>query len=147
MEEWKIVRIFAANYIDMSSNVMIKTISDYFKTQPVLKAWLFGSYARGEENADSDIDILVTFDNYLQSLRDGLEGITRPSRRLMKCKNITMRCVSLLMYYMEVFLLNSTAPRHRNMEPRLIQTTKSELPCPLSISIMIDVTYMSTEAV
>ena len=47
----------------MSSKVMIKTISDYFKTQPVLKAWLFGSYARGEENANSDIDILVTFDN------------------------------------------------------------------------------------
>ena len=63
MEEWEIVCIFAAKYIDMSPNVMIKTISDYFKTQPVLKAWLFGSYARGEENADSDIDILVTFDN------------------------------------------------------------------------------------
>ena len=63
LEVWKIVCIFAAKYIDMSSNVMIKTISDYFKTQPVLKAWLFGSYARGEENADSDIDILVTFDN------------------------------------------------------------------------------------
>ena len=63
MEVWKIVCIFAAKYIDMSLNVMIKTISDYFKTQPVLKAWLFGSYARGEENANSDIDILVTFDD------------------------------------------------------------------------------------
>ena len=25
---------------------MIKTIQDYFKTQPVLKAWVFGSYPR-----------------------------------------------------------------------------------------------------
>ena len=41
---------------------MIKTIQDYFKTQPVLKAWLFGSYARGEETEDSDVDILVVFD-------------------------------------------------------------------------------------
>ena len=41
---------------------MIKTIQDYFKTQPVLKAWLFGSYARGEETPDSDIDILVDLD-------------------------------------------------------------------------------------
>ena len=41
---------------------MIKTIQDYFKTQPVLKAWLFGSYARGEETPDSDVDILVVFD-------------------------------------------------------------------------------------
>ena len=28
-------------------------------TQPVLKAWLFGSYSRGEERPDSDIDILL----------------------------------------------------------------------------------------
>ena len=41
---------------------MIKTIQDYFKTQPVLKAWLFGSYARGEETPDSDIDIMVDLD-------------------------------------------------------------------------------------
>ena len=61
--EKKIVCIFVVKYIDMSSNVMIETISDYFKTQPVLKAWLFGSYARGEENANSDVDILVAFDD------------------------------------------------------------------------------------
>ena len=42
---------------------MIKTIQDYFKTQPVLKAWVFGSYARGEEREDSDIDLLVSFDH------------------------------------------------------------------------------------
>ena len=41
---------------------MIKTIQEYFKTQPVLKAWLFGSYARGEETPDSDIDIMVDLD-------------------------------------------------------------------------------------
>ena len=41
---------------------MIKTIQDYFKTQPVLKAWIFGSYARGEETPDSDVDILVDLD-------------------------------------------------------------------------------------
>ena len=37
---------------------MVKTIADYFKTQPVLKAWLFGSFARGEEKSNSDVDIL-----------------------------------------------------------------------------------------
>ncbi len=41
---------------------MIETIREYFKTQPVLKAWIFGSYARGEETEDSDVDILVVFD-------------------------------------------------------------------------------------
>lgn len=41
---------------------MTKTIADYFKTQPVLKAWLFGSYSRGEQTKDSDVDILVLLD-------------------------------------------------------------------------------------
>ena len=30
--------------------------------QPVVKAWLFGSYSRGEETPDSDVDILVEYD-------------------------------------------------------------------------------------
>ena len=42
--------------------MMTKTIADYFKTQPVLKAWLFGSYSRGEQTKDSDVDILVLLD-------------------------------------------------------------------------------------
>ena len=46
----------------MSTKVMIQLIADYFKTQPVLKAWLFGSFARGEETEDSDLDILVEYD-------------------------------------------------------------------------------------
>ena len=41
---------------------MIQLIADYFKTQPVLKAWIFGSFSRGEETSDSDIDILVVLD-------------------------------------------------------------------------------------
>ena len=36
------------------------TIKEYFKTQPIEKAWVFGSFSRGEERVDSDIDILVT---------------------------------------------------------------------------------------
>ncbi|MCR5551314.1 MAG: nucleotidyltransferase domain-containing protein [Bacteroidales bacterium] len=45
------------------STEMIETIREYFKTQPVLKAWIFGSYARGEETPESDVDILVVFDD------------------------------------------------------------------------------------
>ena len=47
----------------MSTEAMTKLIADYFKTQPVLKAWLFGSFARGEETPQSDVDILVEFDH------------------------------------------------------------------------------------
>ena len=46
----------------MSTQMMTQQIAEYFKTQPVLKAWLFGSFARGEQTEDSDVDILVEFD-------------------------------------------------------------------------------------
>jgi predicted nucleotidyltransferase len=40
----------------------IDAISSYFKTRPVLKAYLFGSYVRGQADKISDIDILVDLD-------------------------------------------------------------------------------------
>jgi predicted nucleotidyltransferase len=40
----------------------INLIKDFFSRQPVLKAYLFGSYSRGEENENSDLDILVELD-------------------------------------------------------------------------------------
>lgn len=46
----------------MSTNAIQQSIAEYFKTQPVVKAWLFGSFARGEESPLSDVDILVQFD-------------------------------------------------------------------------------------
>ena len=47
----------------MSTQAMTQIIADYFKTQPVVKAWLFGSFARGEETPESDVDILVQYDD------------------------------------------------------------------------------------
>ncbi len=41
----------------------IKIISDYLHTQPVKKAYLFGSYARGEQDEVSDIDLMVELDD------------------------------------------------------------------------------------
>lgn len=40
---------------------IIGKIRDYFRTQPIDKAWLFGSFSRGEETLKSDVDILVEF--------------------------------------------------------------------------------------
>lgn len=48
--------------IKSATQKYIRDITEYFKGQPVLKAWLFGSYSRGEEKPDSDIDILVDYD-------------------------------------------------------------------------------------
>ena len=46
----------------MNRETIVKLVADYFKTQPVLKAWLFGSYSRGEQREDSDVDILIVPD-------------------------------------------------------------------------------------
>ena len=55
--------IFApSNQYIMSTQSMIQVIAKYFETQPVLKAWLFGSFARGEEKPWSDVDILFVPD-------------------------------------------------------------------------------------
>lgn len=40
----------------------LQTIREFFRTKPVLKAWLFGSYARGEADEKSDVDLLVNID-------------------------------------------------------------------------------------
>lgn len=47
---------------NITRNHIISILQGYFATQPVAKAWLFGSYSRGEEKDGSDVDILVSFD-------------------------------------------------------------------------------------
>ncbi len=41
---------------------MIPKIQGFLGSQPVKKAWLFGSCSRGEETPGSDVDILVEYD-------------------------------------------------------------------------------------
>jgi len=43
------------------NRTIVNKLSQYFASQPVEKAWIFGSYARSEENRNSDLDILVNF--------------------------------------------------------------------------------------
>jgi len=38
-------------------------VADFFKDKPVKKVWLFGSYAKGEANEESDVDLLVDIDS------------------------------------------------------------------------------------
>lgn len=66
----------------MSKESITKAIAEYFKTQPIIKAWLFGSFARGEETPLSDVDILVQYDEKarvsllnLASMSNHLESI------------------------------------------------------------------------
>ena len=36
--------------------VIVNKLKDFFKLQPIEKAWVFGSYSRGEETHESDIE-------------------------------------------------------------------------------------------
>lgn len=49
-----------------------KQLKEFFATQPVEKAWVFGSYARGEETPESDLDIMVS---YIPDKRPSLFGL------------------------------------------------------------------------
>ena len=68
----------------MNTQQIIQQIAEYFKTQPVVKAWLFGSYSRGEERPDSDVDILVRYD---ENARISLMTITHMMNELKKTIN------------------------------------------------------------
>jgi uncharacterized protein len=57
--------------MSLNSN-QIKIIKNFFSKQPVLKAYLFGSYSKDLESENSDIDLLVELD-YSQPI--GLEFI------------------------------------------------------------------------
>lgn len=72
----------------MDSQIISK-LQEYFKTQPIKKAWIFGSYARGEENNYSDLDIMV---EYECGYRPGLFGISKIMEDLKKLigKNIDL---------------------------------------------------------
>ena len=74
----------------MSTQTMTQQIAEYFKTQPVLKAWLFGSYARGEETADSDIDILIQPDK-----SDGLFKLSGMHLDLQELLNLEVDLVTV----------------------------------------------------
>jgi predicted nucleotidyltransferase len=44
-----------------------EVVKDYFSKKPVTRVWLFGSYARGEADAQSDVDMVVDIDYQKES--------------------------------------------------------------------------------
>ena len=39
----------------------LKKLQDFFSRQPIEKAWIFGSFARGEDTPDNHVDILIRY--------------------------------------------------------------------------------------
>lgn len=70
----------------MNTEKMKKLIAEYFKTQPVLKAWIFGSYSRGEQRQDSDVDILILPDKSQHFSLFTLSGMYEDLKKLLGCE-------------------------------------------------------------
>ena len=66
-------------------NSTLEAIKEYFRTRPVLKAYLFGSYVRGQADNNSDIDILVDLD-YSQRIGLGFVQMQIDLERMLKKK-------------------------------------------------------------
>jgi len=73
----------------MKPTINIENIKSYLKTQPIVRAWLFGSYAMGIADESSDVDILVELDH---SQPIGLKFVSM----WLDLKEITMKEVDLL---------------------------------------------------
>ena len=103
--------IFAAKYeIGMSTETMTKILVEYFKTQPIVRVWLFGSFARGEETSESDVDLLVEF-NHGQPI-----GLFRYARIWREIEELVGRKVDLV----EDGTLLPYAVKSANRDKRLI---------------------------
>jgi predicted nucleotidyltransferase len=66
-------------------NSSIESIKEYFRMKPVLKAYLFGSFARGQADDQSDIDILVELD-YSQKIGLGFVQMQLDLEKILKTK-------------------------------------------------------------
>ncbi len=64
--------------ISKKIQTLLPKIREYLSEQPVKKAWLFGSYSRGEESCKSDLDIMVDFDE-----SNGIVSLFKMGRMLM----------------------------------------------------------------
>lgn len=65
-------------------------VKEYLSTQPVLRAWLFGPYARGEETERSDVDILIQYDDNAKI------GLLRHADLIISLEKILNRSVDLV---------------------------------------------------
>jgi uncharacterized protein len=98
------------------NNTLIKILSKYFINQPIEKAWLFGSYARSEEENESDIDILVNFTS------DSKMTLFKYVRIVNELKNLTGKNIDLV----EDGQLKNYAQNSANKEKILIYERKAK---------------------
>ena len=73
-----------------TKDIIIPRINAYLEKQPISRAWLFGSFSRGDETENSDIDILVDFE------KDAHVGLFKYAGMYSDLKEILGREVDLV---------------------------------------------------
>lgn len=68
----------------------LPVLREYLSRQPISKAWLFGSFSRGEATANSDLDILVQF------VPGAVVGLFKYSRMIRELSELLHREVDLV---------------------------------------------------
>ena len=85
----KKINIFAALllkcYFPMKQ-ALVNKLQAFFPDYPIEKAWVFGSYARGEQTRKSDVDILVRFDKTKPITLIDYAGIMLDLEKLLRKK-------------------------------------------------------------
>jgi predicted nucleotidyltransferase len=68
---------------------IVNKLQSFFPAYPVEKAWVFGSYARGEETRKSDVDVMVRFDKNARISLFDYAGIIIELEKLLR-KNVDL---------------------------------------------------------
>jgi predicted nucleotidyltransferase len=94
--QFKIIIFELKNGMKIVDYLYKQGIKKYLDSQPVLKAYLFGSEARGEADDSSDIDILVDLDDSVDlfqfiSIKQHLEKILKKTVDLISTNGISIR--------------------------------------------------------
>ena len=76
--------------IDRNRVETVHAIQQFFREEPVERAWLFGSFSRMEEREDSDIDILVDLDTSVPM------GLLQYARMINNLESLLKRKVDLV---------------------------------------------------
>ena len=79
------------------SSEEIRMIAEYFRNKPVLRAFLFGSFSRGEAEENSDVDILVELD-YSKHIGLGFVGMKLDLENRIHKKIDLVSCESISKY-------------------------------------------------
>ncbi len=69
------------------SQIITKIVDFLKKDGPVEKAWIFGSFARGDDNTDSDVDLMIRYSDKASGTLIDYADIQYRLQNLLQKKN------------------------------------------------------------